>query len=643
LTLAGSHCGTMREDLSSGPTPSSPLRAQPFWLLRVTPAATRQQIEDAFEAAKENQSASEHELVQARDLLIDPDRRLALELSYPLGQPFAELDEWQSLLSSGAKAGELIKHSERLSTLGQSNFFAFIAAHRAAEAELLVAMIDAHGRIELSEVYEDLRDARRGSEYPAPSLANVRDILERQPDIHCQAVISAYGKIDDAAGAVFECLQQVLAKRDRRHLEFLSRLLLAYRGPAVAAQFARLQEIESVCGKIQEESDDRNLIDTLSSALDRWMFLCRPLLLVKDLAGPLGEAARTLTEQMRSLVIDLALRQLYETAIEIAELGKDRLRLVPDVKKSLDEAIVPAEQALRQLKARKLTTLKSLLEQFTVHPDPLIAAIRQDGFGPGSTGAAQRLSQVFLEAVRATRDKEFTEPWTEIRMLAKYLANQKEGKPAAARLLQGLRDQAAELAVPGWTLEALDNDLRQVTSPPSRARTRTAGRKASVYAAAALLTAACAIVLVFGFEKPRLLLTDTFARSFPLPPKATPKQETSGEKAGEETTAEQPTAEETAPLVGTGQRLSLANLRYCRFQEERLRLIKPKVRSAEDTRAFNLLAVDYNSRCSDFLYRDEDAAAVAAELKLNQERLAADADQIVAAWQGHSPPAQAAK
>jgi hypothetical protein len=122
-----------------------------------------------------------------------------------------------------------------------------------------------------------------------------------------------------------------------------------------------------------------------------------------------------------------------------------------------------------------------------------------------------------------------------------------------------------------------------------------------------------------------------------------PKQATSGEKAKEKANAGQPTADEVVPAVGAGQRLSLSSLRYCRFQEERLRLIKPKVQSAEDTRAFNLLAVDYNSRCSDFLYRDGDAAAVAAELNSNRERLAREAEQIVAAWPGHRLQEQTSK
>jgi hypothetical protein len=90
--------------------------------------------------------------------------------------------------------------------------------------------------------------------------------------------------------------------------------------------------------------------------------------------------------------------------------------------------------------------------------------------------------------------------------------------------------------------------------------------------------------------------------------------------------------DEVAPAVGTQQHLTLANLRYCKFQEERIRLIKPAVKTAEDTRAFNLLVVDYNSRCSDFLYRDGDVSIVQIELIKNRERFAAEAEQIISGW-----------
>ena len=67
-----------------------------------------------------------------------------------------------------------------------------------------------------------------------------------------------------------------------------------------------------------------------------------------------------------------------------------------------------------------------------------------------------------------------------------------------------------------------------------------------------------------------------------------------------------PLGAETKPPVGTGQHLALDGVRYCHFQQERLRMVKQEVQGTEDARAYNLLIVDYNSRCSDYFYQDDD-------------------------------------
>jgi hypothetical protein len=95
-----------------------------------------------------------------------------------------------------------------------------------------------------------------------------------------------------------------------------------------------------------------------------------------------------------------------------------------------------------------------------------------------------------------------------------------------------------------------------------------------------------------------------------------------------------PLGAEAKPPVGTGQRLALDGVRYCHFQKERLRIIKQEVQGPEDARAYNLLIVDYNSRCSDFFYQDDDLKLVLAEVSARKDLLAADAKRIMSTWPG---------
>ena len=92
------------------------------------------------------------------------------------------------------------------------------------------------------------------------------------------------------------------------------------------------------------------------------------------------------------------------------------------------------------------------------------------------------------------------------------------------------------------------------------------------------------------------------------------------------------TEPELLPPVGKGQRFPREQVRYCHFQEERLRVIKQLVRGPEDIRAFNALATDYNSRCSDFFYQDEDLRLVREEVIAKQRLLEADAERILSTW-----------
>ena len=94
---------------------------------------------------------------------------------------------------------------------------------------------------------------------------------------------------------------------------------------------------------------------------------------------------------------------------------------------------------------------------------------------------------------------------------------------------------------------------------------------------------------------------------------------------------------EIVPPVGKGERFKLDFVRYCHFQEERLRVIKQDVQGTEDIQAFNMLANDYNSRCSNFYYLDEDLKTVTEEVKAKKQILEADALRILSTWPWHTP------
>ena len=250
-------------------------------------------------------------------------------------------------------------------------------------------------------------------------------------------------------------------------------------------------------------------------------------------------------------------------------------------------------------------------------------ALKKDGFGPKATGAASGLWAVFVRVVRATDPRKSAEPWMLVRDLAIHLSHNVGDAAAASALIEGLIHYGRNVFALPSILDTLRDDLRLIkyehrvgeSSPTTLARNR------SLRLAIVALATCCAIALYLGFDRARLWI-GTLARPH-------------GEIGSIATEAE------AIPAVGAGQHYSLYNVRYCHFQEERLRTMKREAQGAEDIRAFNLLAVDYNSRCSDFFYQESDLATVTAEVAANRQRLAAEAERIMSTWPGHTSTSSA--
>jgi len=306
----------------------------------------------------------------------------------------------------------------------------------------------------------------------------------------------------------------------------------------------------------------------------------------------------------------------------------------------------------------KIKPLQKLIAEHEGDPGHLIAALENNGFGPASTEPAKELWEALLRAAEASNSTPLADlPWRLTRDFAIRLSNKPEFAAAVAGLIIGLIQYGKAVSAAPVILSALRGNLRFLqsfmgTEPPtestdavqkpslSRMRSLVSmffGRRAlqstpkSIQlsskrnrrlglAGLAIITSVVLGVSAyyFGFDQVRSLWPKT---SFG---------------------AQAPTTlgAETMPPVGTEQHLALEGVRYCHFQEERLRIVKNEVKGREDARAYNLLTVDYNSRCSDFFYKDDDLERVLAEVNMKKTLLEADAKRIMSTWPGHLADAQ---
>lgn len=96
--------------------------------------------------------------------------------------------------------------------------------------------------------------------------------------------------------------------------------------------------------------------------------------------------------------------------------------------------------------------------------------------------------------------------------------------------------------------------------------------------------------------------------------------------------------EEVPPSPYSVGALSLAELRYCLRQSERLDTARGLVESYSQQTRFNSAISDFNSRCSSFQYRESDMAVAKSEISALRAKLADEAAEIVGAGSVTLPP-----
>ena len=607
---------------SNPPSPAFDLLNQPFRILGIDPAATSQRVLDAFEMARRNYVAIDEVLSRARDDLLDPSRRLDCELAFPLDGPAAEIPALLAALTSESSTDELLALADRLAPLARANFTAHVAGRRPASSALLFALVESHVFINSVQIFEALKRFRTAAAMPAPALVSVNQGLEKLLSAHARAALAGFEQFDQAIEPMLGCTQQVL-ERGGAYLSVLGRLLENYRELIRAPQADCFDAIEVAGRALQQRPADSASLERLARALHDWVVLSRPLMLAAPTAG-IGRVELELAPRaVRLLTAELASRGQYDSALQLASIGTDAFLLMPAV---VDEFRQDVELIARLALQAKLEPLLDLIDRLQAAPAAVISALTVRPFGAASPEPARALWDQFLAVLQATDATKPVEPWRFLRNFAMHLSGHHGSTAGAASLLIGLVRHGEAVGVNPEIVQALRRDLATLR-PGGRKRALLSGTKPG-RRSRTLAAALAAVILVAGLSA---LALHEGAGHVPQG-----WYHALSSRLGEMTQS----YPETAPPVGTGQHLSLSGVRYCHYQAARLEIIKQAARSPEDVRAFNLLVVDYNSRCSDFFYQDKDLAQVNAEVAARRPELEADAKRMMAGWPGHAPAPQ---
>jgi hypothetical protein len=608
-----------RSSSTNHPAPLFDPLGQPFRLLKIDPSSTAEQIAEAYALALQQDQASPQILANARNAIQELDRRLSYELAYPIDSAVDQIEPFYAALSSDKSAQELFQLTERLAPLSCANFFACLGGRRPIDSVELLALLEAQASVDANEIYDILRSLRNRAGFPRPSLASVSQGLLELFAAQGEAVLSAYDSPQRAAQALSECAKVTLASSERYRIEALSSLVNSYRRSTDAVRSKANAAVGDACAGLQQQPDDALAIGKLTDALAAWALLCQPLMALDAHQGHHDLDVEVAIDHVRALLADLSAHHYFETSRIVIDLARAAFGSAPASIRQFEQAAL----LLQKLSCEaEIKTLHESIEQAISDPG-MVKALESDGFGVKSSQPVLDLWQPFCRAIDATKASEYADrPWMLIRNLASKLGDRSENFAATSMLLSGAIQYAENDAADPAIIETFRTDLRDLQDryPGVTSGKRGAlGRfgKRALLAGSTLIGVFCAFFLYRHFE-PAILTAIS----------PTPTQPT--------VQASKTPDPEVIPPAGKGQRLALSSVRYCRFQEERLRIVKQHVNGPDDVRAYNMLASDYNARCSDFFFQDQDQKTVLDEIAAKRNLLEADAMRILATWPWHA-------
>ncbi|HEY8007650.1 MAG TPA: peptidoglycan-binding domain-containing protein [Methylocella sp.] len=652
------------------------LLRQPFSILRVEPTATMAEISEAFEDASRDGLAPESELSAARQAIINPRLRLAAELAALLDTPAGEAKAVYSALRSGASSNDLRRVADRLSPLSRCNLLTHIAAHHPADADLLVALVDAHSSMAAETLAPTIERVRKAAGSVSPSLdalsAGLHDLIAR----HSKAVFEGFLTIQSAAAPVYACTTRVLASPNPDRIEALDSIIRAY-GQFIGPELSRYEErVKAACDSLRTQPTKAYAVASIAEAVRSWHVLGASLMELEAHKGRDDKRARELFAEVRSLAVDLANdHQQYDSGLSLTKAALEAFSALPRAAEQLKEDFSLLEE---RAAAAGVEPLKKWIDDLGGDLVILADDLQAHGFGDRSIRETKELFDLFLRAIDATQSTKASDlPWILARGLAIRLNNEGKAPRAALALTTGLLQRTEASSVSTEMLNQLRGDQRTIERNLLEEKLMEHIKANRVSDALAVIsnllndykspeerdllrgveaglqkkrTAQITRWVVFGVIGAIILIANLGDKSSPPPstyaqrpvpssPSYQPPSVQGDYRSPPATTPPSAhSAEEVMPEVGYGQKFSRGNIRYCLYQEERMRSIKSSLSINEDIDAFNKLVNDWNLRCSNYKYLESDMAAVTAELSEKKPKLEKDGKQIVAGWPSRSVP-----
>ncbi len=655
------------------------LLENPFTILNVTPRSTKKDIRDAVDDARlsaEEGVEAERRVDNAQQALIAPNERLRAELSYLLELRPAEAKKalrsrtFQDWLSVAQGAAGLSRLNALVEALSKASDIGNVGS---AFRDLVAGWSE----VSLKAIVTQINEDRAVAGFSEVQPADVRVAAAELRGFHASKALEAIDRVGNLPAFLADLLTSTLLPEKRAGEAFVTAALDEYAkrvGGALANSADRaLATLESY--STSGSDADYALFER---ALEAWDALAQPLQLASEAKGADEAHSKELYEQIRSKAIDLANDEdRHHEALQITKLSERVFAELPWAAEALkkdaqtlnnviadktrNQHLLPLAAALKEAREDLFWTSRHLSAHgfSSSAPNP-IGSIWKAYVGLLSHDVDQEVRDIGANLVRnlsITLFNERQEP-LQAKMLTSQLAAdadwfsqdvrdqiseddeylnrsvmlqllldtmKREEWKRAKELCESLIDISPASELDG--LHKIEGIIDQKISARNFNRIVWGGIAAAVIGLIVFNDGGSSNYDDVAYEEAAV---------------AEDEYSTSGDTAAdaEAVPAEnlEPLEEEVPPSPYSVGALSLAELRYCLRQSERLDAARALVESYGQQTRFNSAISDFNSRCSSFQYRESDMAVVQSEISAMRATLADEGAEIVGAGSVNSPP-----
>ena len=630
------------------------LKESPFYVLDVSPRSDRGNLAAAVDGALDLGKLDEATVNRAQQLLMATKPRLAAEVAWLLGVAPARI---RPLIESADLSSAGLAELPPLAGIN-------LAAHKcSADAPAwpdLEFLVKEQETLDVTEIVASVNAERRVSSFGQVDLRLVEESLTVLRGRHLEAAAHALATMPNGGNACVKLIAQhrQAGQRVSAFVDDLVERFDAHSNP----KLQKLQDgLFTLLGSISEHgsiSEAEN--EAIRNGLTHWQDLAGPNQLIAASRSMVDPRTKAVFERIRATVLYLNNEKNEPAqAFALVNTVTDFFAHVPEVGDRLTADLAKLAELAEEKRFESLwTPLASTLESANKNHSDLSTSTLRGQFRAGGTGLAGTLYRAFDGATHGCAGTQYANrPFVAVRSLAIDLNNDSSAPEAALLLVRALQSHGAAASLPD-VLELLADDERTLQRMSLQKELNDAAKKKALSRVLSIISSLEPVTddpeerktlhdLRQQVRKQRrskhiqwgiyggIALLILIGKLFDEPSPPARSQPSEGSASQNPTDLSATSVLEILPPVSTGRVLSRAELRYCKFEIERLKAVR-KIVGEQPANAivdpYNASLNDWRSRCSSNKFTDDDGLAIDAEIAAGRDRIDRDGRQRIAQW-----------